>query len=384
MRFRGVPFNLVSTDRSGGRSGPLHVYPFSEKAPFKEDTGLVGRVFTVEGFVVGAEYIAQRDALITALETRGPGELVHPLHGNRTVAVERFTVRDGKAGAATFSITFAETSAPAQPSVVVDAVAAVRASASASKVFVAAEFLNAYNRFAFFRDSATSALRSASLAVNKVVGQVGMEAAKVAALKAGADRLVSSASALLNTPENLVSSLVGLVNDLGEALVGSTTTNPASKLLSLWSVKLGDEPIPYTPNSVVELSNFVALQRLWRRTVLVRATALAAEQSFDTFEAAMGMRETLLSRFDELSEESSAESEGPLEQIRTDLVRAVPGAVDLPAIVTYVPTVTVPSLYLAHRLYGDTRSELDIVRRNRIAHPGFVTGGIPIQVLSRG
>jgi prophage DNA circulation protein len=48
--------------------------------------------------------------------------------------------------------------------------------------------------------------------------------------------------------------------------------------------------------------------------------------------------------------------------------------------------VTQPALVLAQRLYGDPASvearAAEIVARNKVRHPGFVPGGVALQVLS--
>ncbi|HZH79574.1 MAG TPA: hypothetical protein VEY88_26365, partial [Archangium sp.] len=63
--------------------------------------------------------------------------------------------------------------------------------------------------------------------------------------------------------------------------------------------------------------------------------------------------------------------------------KAVPGSEsDLPRLVSYTPAGTVPSLVLAHRLYGGVQTEGDMLRRNGIGHPGFILGGVELQVLS--
>ena len=70
------------------------------------------------------------------------------------------------------------------------------------------------------------------------------------------------------------------------------------------------------------------------------------------------------------------------EQLRADLMRAVPGEdSDLPRLGIVTPPAMVPSIVLAHRLYGDTDREADLVTRNRIPRPGFIRGGEPLEVL---
>ena len=45
----------------------------------------------------------------------------------------------------------------------------------------------------------------------------------------------------------------------------------------------------------------------------------------------------------------------------------------------YQPRLAVPSLVLAHRLYGDALRGSEIVTRNKLRHPGFVPA-IELQV----
>lgn len=67
--FRGVPFKIQASRALVGRRGQVHEYPLRDK-PYAEDLGRRARAFNVECFVLGADYMAQRDALIAALEER--------------------------------------------------------------------------------------------------------------------------------------------------------------------------------------------------------------------------------------------------------------------------------------------------------------------------
>ncbi len=74
-------------------------------------------------------------------------------------------------------------------------------------------------------------------------------------------------------------------------------------------------------------------------------------------------------------------------------VAAAAAALDAPILDTlgrrfgYVPGATLPAIVIAQAVYGDTIAEVaaraeEIVARNRIAHPGFVPGGEPLELLS--
>src|SRR5689334_1577526 len=130
--FRGVPFHVDTAERAGGRRTARHEYPFRDE-PFVEDLGRKARAFPVEGYVVGPDYLVQRDALIAALEDeRGPGTLAHPYYGNVSVVCTQFRVRESSAdgGMARFAVDFEQTaSTPSVP--VATPAAADRLSSSA-------------------------------------------------------------------------------------------------------------------------------------------------------------------------------------------------------------------------------------------------------------
>lgn len=78
--FRGVPFNVEDDEGEFGRRVQVHEYPNRDK-PFTEDLGRATRRLTINAYLVGNDYFEQRDRLISAIETAGPGTLVHPYYG---------------------------------------------------------------------------------------------------------------------------------------------------------------------------------------------------------------------------------------------------------------------------------------------------------------
>lgn len=87
--FRNFPFVSLGSENEFGRRNEVHEYPMRD-TPWVEDLGRGTRHFQIVGFVHGDDVIAQRDALINELEKPGPGELVHPSLGRRTVSLMRF------------------------------------------------------------------------------------------------------------------------------------------------------------------------------------------------------------------------------------------------------------------------------------------------------
>jgi len=107
--FREKPFFTNAVDSSFGRRVATHEYPLRDK-PYNEDLGQKAKEFTIECFVVGENYMADRDALLEALNKKGAGKLIHPFMGEMQVQVLTVRVREGSSeeGIARFVIQFIE------------------------------------------------------------------------------------------------------------------------------------------------------------------------------------------------------------------------------------------------------------------------------------
>ncbi|RDT60935.1 DNA circularization protein, partial [Klebsiella pneumoniae] len=56
--------------------------------PFTQDMGRKARRYSVSAYLVGNDYMSQRDRLLTALEQGGSATLIHPFYGAVTVNVD--------------------------------------------------------------------------------------------------------------------------------------------------------------------------------------------------------------------------------------------------------------------------------------------------------
>ena len=132
--FRGAPFTVTSHEASGGRRLALHQYPLRDR-PYPEDMGREAGRFEVVGFILGADYFPARDRLINACEEAGPGLLVHPFLGERTVAIERYRVSEttGEGGMCRITMECVEGGEPDYPAPSADAGAVLTAAAAAAR-----------------------------------------------------------------------------------------------------------------------------------------------------------------------------------------------------------------------------------------------------------
>jgi prophage DNA circulation protein len=112
--FRGVPFNYMDGGGAFGRRGQLTEYPDGE-VPNWEDLGRKARQFTLDVLAIGDDWFTQRDKLITACETPGPGTLIHPTYGSMKVVCPDCRVQDTVTamGRIDFTLTFIEDSGKA-------------------------------------------------------------------------------------------------------------------------------------------------------------------------------------------------------------------------------------------------------------------------------
>lgn len=372
--FRGVQFFVDTSELSGGRRGITHEYPFRDK-PFREDTGQAARTFTVEGYILGSDYFLQRDALIAAFQDPGPGELRHPYHGTRTVAVDKFRISERRqdGGICFVSVEFVETPAqPVQPTAAPDNTSRLTTTASSARAAVGAEFLERYApglRMETLRDMP----RRLTVAISQALSAVDQDAQVAAALQRQLDELAAAGAALASEPADLLAA----VSELFDALTSRAVVTAA------YAFDPGVRPPATTANRIVEGENFDELQRVNQRLAVVRAAELALEETFTTYEEAVTVRDELLALLDEQAESAGDVVYPALMDLRTALVDAVPGLdSDLPRLIPYTPRETTPSLVLSWELYGNVTGEADIVARNRVAHPAFLLGGVALEVLS--
>jgi len=436
--FRGVAFFVESADSSHGRRQAIHETA-QRDTPYTEDLGRKSREFAVVGYLLGKDYHLNRDELIKACELAGPGALVHPYRGEMNVVCRGLNVSESAAegGKCTISLTFLEAGEAAYPSANVDSVNAISAkgnmvTAAAEKSFLSKFLTTGFP--AYVADSAESGL----VGLGEYMSAPGLSFS--GDLKAASDfylrarGLVSDASSLVQNPLNMVNRVTGLIGQVRSAF----GTNAISMLTSLFD----RSPSNYsgstaTPSRLQQVTNATAMNALVRQVAIAEAakaavvtltpaaktpgyarglaglvtsssgtqysginsasidftqTAPGITQTisvptvYDSYQAAIEVREELVDRIDSESETTTNdELYITLSDLRTSVVQAVPNPEqNLARIVQYVPRETLPSLLVAYQIYGDAGRADEIATRNSPQHPGFLTGGQQLEVLADG
>ena len=106
--YKGIGFLVSSSSIVGGRKDQLHEFPNSNKQTI-EDFGLLPRSYSLTAWITGEKYLANRDALLSALEDGEAGVLSHPFYGEiQDIVARSFTISEtmSELGRAEISIKF--------------------------------------------------------------------------------------------------------------------------------------------------------------------------------------------------------------------------------------------------------------------------------------
>lgn len=142
-----------------------------------------------------------------------------------------------------------------------------------------------------------------------------------------------------------------------------------------------------TPQRQQELANQNALFALIVQTALLEACGAILAMDFASRDQALATRDQLglpleaasLAAADLFQEKCAA----ALDDARRAMTAQIQAeAAQLPLLVAVTPPATVPAVVLAHRIYDDPSWDADLVARNGIVNPLFVSGGAPLEVLA--
>lgn len=391
--FRAVPFKVDSSEYSAGRRSAEHVYP-GRDFPFVEDLGASVVRFRVTGYVIGDDYLAQRDRLIAALESPGVrhrvlepgGKLVHPYYGIRTVWCSKYTVSEspGTGRMARFIMDFVEIGEQVFPirsrspqGAADDQATALQTAAQAALT----EDLATTGAVQEVREATAAVLRQAGATIKAldVFSGPAQQASELAQL---VDALIDDAAQLATSPAALATAVKQAFDKVLDAV------ESAEDSLYVYETLFDVEPTlqPTTASSGSNLlaanANATATGDFVHVHAIAGAIRAAVRTSFDSRGEAIATRDRLSEAIDQLELTASDGVLVELGRLREVLVGQIPGDLsDLPRLESIVKTGSPSVLALAYELYDDVDRGDEIAARNALRHPGFIPGGQPIEVL---
>jgi prophage DNA circulation protein len=372
--FRGVEIILENTSQTPGRRVEVHEYPLRDQ-PYAEDLGRSKREWQIDGFLIGPDYDVARQRLVEAAEQAGAAELVHPYYGTHRVVIVggiriRESTREGGIARVSFTVVRADDS-PRFPALVQDTQSQVRRRVADAEIAVLADFVEnfkvlelATDRVAAIEKSLQVALRGIESTVGDVTGPIADLIRSPAELGAQILESIASVQDLVNEPIRAL----GIYDDL----FGAGDEPPITSSL---------DPIPRQ----LQMAAIRAGNNLVRRGAVLQSATVAAATDWVTADDAIAARDGLATGIElQLVTEAIPSNQvySNLTAVRAAVVRDLEkrGA-QLPRLWTYTLNQPLPALVVAQKLYGDANRADEIVRRNRIAHPGRVPGGESLEVL---
>lgn len=399
--FRGVPFKIRGSGVSAGRRVALYEYPQKDK-PYAEDMGRASRVITLDAFVIGADYVQQTERLIGALETPGEGKLVHPWLGEMTCTATangeiNYSDTDRIASC---SLTFTESGELTFPtaSSATDFLSRLAADSLLSQCFDS--FASKFSLVSEAMDLALDADRVLSSAVSEFTAIIdGIKNADFV----GTLQLDDALSALKSSALSVISSDPGTIADkvqnaFNVAALGRTQQNWRAAVISASDAVSAEALAPVSEGALSSTDKMIdtntnALRELFRQTVTAQAVGMSSLIGTAGDIQASGISPSVAIRDDVLScraalvsvlnaEEGYVTNTDQIEAVRTarssvwnDLSNRAENARQL---VTVNLPAPVPALVLAYQRYGDALRDQEIIDRNRINNPNFISGEVKL------
>lgn len=364
--FRGVPFKVEEGGRTAGRRVVEFEVP-KGNTPYAEDMGRAARKWQITGYVIGDDYIAQRDALLDACDEDGAGILVHPSLGTMNVMCGPVSSHESRlrGGICTFEMMFVEAGQAPSAAVTDDTQGLVSSQADS------------------MGDAAATAL-DAALALAFAAG------ATVANIAEGVGLLATMLNALSGTVSGqtgtLGSQLFFAINDLiagGEAdlrisLLGTPllavfeqATAAGATLAGMNTVITAMEAAAPAGAIGIAIVNAGINMALVEQARILAATAFTS--SNDVSAAIASNNANFSSAEETIADSGDVATYQALIALHASVTRdLVNRGLQLPSLVTYSLARSLPSLVVSLRLYGDSTHADDLVAQNKVIHPAFM------------
>lgn len=375
--FKGVSFIIDGDEITSGRRTIEHQFP-QRDIPYSEDIGRSVRIFDVNGILLGDDYLEQRDNLLFACEESGPGEFVHPYYGILEVICKNIQIANNvtETRMCRFTLTLVESGKLTFPIVTSDTKSEVEDKVETSLAETKNAFLDVYNKVKkqiIYLDGKRAILTEALNSINTAKSIAGMPSSYFSSLNTS----IAQIDSLVLNGEDLIDTIINLTTF---GLLGDTLDNLVDLVLSFEGLK---NLMNFSGSTVITSDDTEAIQEAIQLSSVITMGLLISQITLVSSADAIYYRDTMLNKLDTLIESDLSDA---LMQSLRDLRAAISldideRALNLPDITSYMLINSTPAIVLSHTLYGSIDQEQDILDRNKIIHPGFLPGGVSLEVL---
>ncbi len=355
--FRGIQFHIESGDDERAQRLVVHEFPAREK-PYLESLGKKANKFTIEAFLVGDDYLEQRDNLQDACIQPGTGKLVHPFYGEITVQCESIRCRHDRSEMrmVRVSMSFVEVGDlnPITSFISTQAKVLKSAQEAVSSQKTTFERLFDYASLPFAKgqevlDQVNAAVETIGDA-RKLVGQAPAFAAQLKNIGGALGSLITDAKALADEMASLIT--FGFLTEDQDADSVPDVKQSFAELTGLFV---------YSPRVTASSPETTAFLQLVKGVAMAQGGHMLSIASFDSLQRLAASCILLRAQVERDIKDRSA---------------------TLPRMVEITLPRAVPALVLSYRLYTTLDEEDSIISRNKVRHPGIIPSDIPIKVLT--
>ncbi|MDD8662772.1 DNA circularization N-terminal domain-containing protein [Escherichia coli] len=412
--FRGVPFKTEDESLTAGRRVETHEFVNRDK-PYTEDLGKVTSRPKFSAYVIGDDCYEQRDRLIEALNKSGPGTLIHPAYGEMSVCVDgeinvsssssegrmvRFDLRFVEAGELTYP-----TSGAATANILVSSCSALDDCISDSfeqfgmdgmPDFVQGDVLErATGILDFVSDSMAMVDSYVADAARLMQGDISVLLPPPSSGKnyvEAAQKVWRTANRLSGNVSDVMKMIKGfagitLGSDMAPRGVWKTDSkstqnskiqgNYVASVMRTTAISEAAYAVTTLPAPVVTTNEQSQQSTGWPSVThpeLNNAPDETTVVNVPTWDDLVDIRDTLNTAIEkELSRTTDDSLFLALRRVKSDLNNDIKNRLSqTQKTVIRTPDEVTPALVLAATWFDNAARESDIVRRNAVAHPGFV------------
>lgn len=398
--FRGIPFFIDSHDAVGGRNAVNHEPPDRESS-FAEDMGKMHDGYRIVGHILGDNYFFIRDALIRAMEEKDPGILIHPYLGLIDVQPGKYKFSEDttEGRICRFDLNFSEAGDPNIVFAIIDivskflsnVVAFMAQAENAIALTVTFTGLPAY-----VLDSAQEVVLSFLRSVDSAVKEISADADKLATIEkdladfeADISSIVRDPNLLFQNVDNIVEQLKTLPVDPEETDTIDISAGVDDKVAVLDRVletaadtsAVLDAANPQTPTRIQENANNVAINNMIKQSAVARKAEVVADKDFRSLTDAVAAREELTLLLDQLMEVEGIDDNlfQAMKDQKASVVEMIPDPRKQTGTLTTLDLLaTTNSLALTYDLYESLDRENEILDRNQVENPAFISGEVEV------
>lgn len=403
--FRGAAFYLEDVEGTGGRRAIPHAYP-RKNVGWTEDNGAELTQQQISGILLGADYLDKLNKLLAALNTPGPGELVHPWYGVQQVQAGKVTHRlsTQEGGIAYISFEVFEAGQQLFPSQQEDTTATTLSAADQVKEALASgDYFAAIDGLGSMVDTLLDDMQGLVANLPTLPDALNEWMDRLNRFKDLAGIIVAKPGELIRDITDLISDMKDLVTEPpwalrvydqlrdkwdGDRAAQSATKSLADNVAVNASTGFASS---VTPTALVDITDEMRTNIDDFRLLVVTAALVAKAETVAT--ATFETSQEAQSAGDQLAELLGDQASIAVESGQRDLWRSLRAlrfavvndvrirSVQFPELRRISPSQTTPVMLLAWRELGNAEKRDSLVLRNRLRYPAFILPSQTIEVI---